>query len=169
MKTRSASKKLPLALSVAIVAALCVLPLFFRGEPPLREARLGGTPTLTGARPLFIHPLSIGAARISVAFAQTPADQERGLSGTASLAADEGMLFIFGAPQSPAFWMKDMQYPIDIIWIGEDKKVIGYTERAVPESYPETYTAAAPVRYVLEVNAGFAKKHGVKPGTAVSF
>ena len=65
--------------------------------------------------------------------------QEQGLSGKSQLAQDQGMLFVFAQPGKYYFWMKGMNFSIDIIWIGEDMKVIYIKKDARPELYPETY------------------------------
>ena len=101
--------------------------------------------------------------------ARTPATRERGLSGTASLDVDEGMLFIFPEPGMYAFWMKDMNFSIDIVWITSDRRVIGVTENVSPETYPETFGPSKNVQFVLEVPAGSAEKFGLKTGSVVSF
>lgn len=119
--------------------------------------------------PLYIHPLEIGGRKIAVAFAVTPGEQAQGLSGTVSLPDGKGMLFIFPADASIPFWMKDMQYALDIIWIGADKTVADITPNLKPSSYPNSFGPRVPVRYVLEVPAGFAKENKIEIGTEVSF
>jgi len=57
--------------------------------------------------------------------ADTLGERERGLSGKQSLGDDKGMLFIFEEETLPGFWMKDMKFPIDILWIDENKKIVG--------------------------------------------
>ena len=101
--------------------------------------------------------------------AQTPAEKERGLSGRDYLESNEGLLFIFNQSGFYPFWMKDMKFPIDIVWISEDKKVIDISENISPETYPQTFTSKLPARYVLEVNAFWIRKSGIKLGDAVSF
>src|SRR5690242_15708811 len=64
-----------------------------------------------------LYPIEIGGQQIYVKKADTPAKQQQGLSGTASLPLDQGMLFIFPKDGTYAFWMKDMNYSLDIIWI----------------------------------------------------
>ena len=64
--------------------------------------------------------------------------------------------------------MKDMLFPIDIIWIGESGQVIGVTERVKPDSFPQTYQPPAPVLYVLEVQNGWAERHKIKIGDLVT-
>ena len=63
--------------------------------------------------------------------------------------------------------MKNMHFPIDIIWIGEDLTVSGVTPHVLPESFPESIVPARPAAHVLEVNAGFAEKNGISQGDVV--
>jgi uncharacterized membrane protein (UPF0127 family) len=125
------------------------------------------TPRVSGS---YAHPLTIGDASLQVAFAVTGEEQERGLSGTENLAPGTGMLFVFPAETTPSFWMKDMRYPIDMIWIDASRQVVDSTENALPESYPDTtFSPRVPVRYVLEVPAGFFAEQGIMIGDTVSF
>jgi uncharacterized membrane protein (UPF0127 family) len=77
-----------------------------------------------GRDPLFERPyVTIGENRIFVDIAKTDGERERGLSGRASLRDDEGMFFIFPEKGRYGFWMKDMNFPIDIIWMNDHKIV----------------------------------------------
>ncbi len=109
-----------------------------------------GRPELDQAK---IH---VGDKIIPVTIADTQPLRSQGLSGTPSLKTGTGKLFIFPKTAIQGFWMKDMQYPIDIVWIDEAWKVIGITEHVDPASYPTIFYAPAPVPYVLEINAGEA-------------
>lgn len=104
-----------------------------------------------------------------VTTARTPATRELGLSGRASLAPDEGLLFIFPQPVNTGFWMKDMKFSIDIVWIDSDRRVVGIAEDVSPSSYPNSFYPPQKVQFVLEVNAGDAKKSGLAEGTTVVF
>jgi uncharacterized membrane protein (UPF0127 family) len=112
--------------------------------------------------------VSIGKKEFSVEVADTLPKQIRGLSGHAPLAEGQGMLFLFGFARQQAFWMKDMLFPIDIIWI-QDGKVIGFAEDApVPTGMnTPTFYSPAPADTVLEVSAGTVKREGIKVGDAV--
>ena len=79
------------------------------------------------------------------------------------------MLFVFDKPGQYPFWMKDMNFAIDIIWIGEDLRVVYIKKDARPELYPETYTPTENAKYVLEVPAGFSEKNNLKVGDSASF
>ncbi len=104
---------------------------------------------------------------IYVDIAETQQEQTRGLSGREKLEEGKGMLFIFGLPGEHGFWMKDMKFAIDIIWINEDKKIIYIKKNAQPESYPSVFVPKSNSKYVLEVPGGFSEKNGIKEGDAV--
>jgi len=103
-------------------------------------------------------------AAVKVEVASTPEQKERGLSGRSGLPAGEGMLFAFDKEQKPAFWMKDMLFSIDIIWMDKSGEIVDISQNLSPSSYPETFTPKKPAAWVLEVNAGFAKEHNLSPG-----
>ena len=116
-----------------------------------------------------IKYVKIAERNIKVDLALTPAEQEKGLSGKNLLVEDTGMLFVFANSDKYPFWMKDMNFPIDIIWISQDQKVVYIKKNALPELYPETYAPTENAKYVLEITAGFADKYNLKTGDSVLF
>jgi len=92
----------------------------------------------------------------------------RGLSGRDGLKDNTGMLFVFKEVGKYPFWMKDMKFAIDIIWINEGKIV--YIEHNAPipvtQNIP-TFTPDVSAKYVLEINAGLSQKYGFKIGDEV--
>ncbi len=96
---------------------------------------------------------------------------QKGLSGRPSLNADSGMLFLFSAPARHRFWMPNMHFPIDIIWINNERVID--ISHDVSNNFnalnPRLYSPKEPAQYVLEVNAGFAQKKGIMIGDTVSF
>lgn len=94
---------------------------------------------------------AIGQMRYAVQLAINPAEWSQGLSGRPGLPLDEGMLFLFPNAAKRSFWMKDMFFPIDIIWIDSDWNVVGVVPHATPETYPKTFTSPAPISRVLEI------------------
>ena len=96
--------------------------------------------------------IEINGQRLSVSIADSPREWERGLSGRKSLKSDEGMLFAFPEPTVPSFWMKDMRFAIDIIWLDDALRIIGIERNVTPDTYPTTYKPPSAVRYVLETN-----------------
>ncbi len=101
--------------------------------------------------------------------ADTPETQAQGLSGRDSMDDGAGMLFVFQQPGLYAFWMKDMHFPLDFIWINENYQIIDITKNIPPESYPQTYQPSSPAKYVIEVSAGWTDKHSVNLGDDVSW
>jgi len=92
----------------------------------------------------------------------------RGLGGRRNLPENRGLLFAYDGYYVPKFWMKDMRFSIDIIWI-KDKMVVGF-EKNTPVSNQNplpTYQPKDFVNYVLEVNAGFVDKNQIKIGDRV--
>ena len=85
------------------------------------------------------------------------------------------MLFVYENDAPRTFWMPDMHFPLDMVWISSDCTVAGVTAD-VPHPAPDTprselpiYPSDAPVRFVLEINAGQAAQHGIAPGAPVAF
>lgn len=108
----------------------------------------------------------IGGEKIIVTLANTPELHAKGLSGHRPLAEKEGMLFVFPRTGRYGFWMKDMLFPIDIIWFDADRKIVDVWESASPESYPKSYTPRSFSQFVLEVPAGFYLEHNLKIGNS---
>lgn len=119
--------------------------------------------------PENIKYVKIAGQNIKVDLALTSAEQEQGLSGRPSLDNNTGMLFIFENPGDYPFWMKDMNFPIDIIWVGEDLRVVYIKKDAKPELYPEIYNPEKDAKYVLEVDSAFSEKNNLKEGDRVEF
>ena len=114
--------------------------------------------------------VKIAGQSIKVDLALTEAEREQGLSGREELRDNEGMLFIFsvrdgsafGGEQASKFWMKDMNFPIDKIWVNEIMKIVYIKKDARPESYPITYGPdEGYAKYVLEVVSGFSDKNNL--------
>lgn len=128
-----------------------------------------------------INSVQIAGQNIKAILALTEGEQIKGLSGRDKLEDDEGMLFVFDQIGKHNFWMKDMNFPIDIIWLGpvrphdnlgtggEDLKVVYIKENAHPKTYPETFGPNVDTKYVLEVMAGFSNKNNLKIGDSVLF
>ncbi|MEY4602242.1 MAG: hypothetical protein RL292_183 [Candidatus Parcubacteria bacterium] len=101
--------------------------------------------------------------------ADTFALQERGLSYRQSLAPQTGMLFVFDTPGMYYFWMKDMNFPIDIVWLDQNKKVVHIEHALSPSTYPDSFGPETPTQYVIEIPAGEVKGAGLSKGDVVSF
>lgn len=118
-------------------------------------------------RPLSKEEVAIDGIKFAVEIADEPEEQIRGLSNRESLPENEGMLFIFNKPGIYDFWMKNMNFPIDIIWASADKKIIGIEENILPGTFPKTFSPPSPIKYALEANAGWAKKNKIVVGEKI--
>ena len=111
--------------------------------------------------------IQVGNNVVTVEVADTESERELGLSGHAPLPNGTGMLFVFDTDELWAFWMKDMQFPIDIVWIDAAGTVVTVAANVSPESYPTTFAPSAPARYALELPAGYAAAHGIAEGSKI--
>lgn len=108
--------------------------------------------------------LLIKDKKLAVEIADNYAKQTLGLSGRQSLCASCGMLFVFEKAEDRIFWMKDMKFPLDIIFL-RDKKVTGFSlEVPMPRDGAEIARVKSPgeADMVLEVNAGFVRKNQIQ-------
>lgn len=118
----------------------------------------------------IIHKnIKIGESTVKIEVAISEEDKKRGLSGREFLPEDQGLLFVFELPGFHSFWMKEMNFPIDIIWIGDNLEIIGIEENLDPDSYPQIFSPPKPTWLVLEVNAGWAKRHNAEAGMTAKF
>ena len=113
--------------------------------------------------------VAVNGHRYTVHIADTGALRAKGLSDTPSLPQKEGMLFVFQDATRSCFWMKDMQYSLDIIWLDANKQIVYMVQNVTPQSFPDSFCTATPARYVLELNAGEVKRSGMRIGQQVSF
>lgn len=158
------------------------------GKPPSRGKAATGLrlPLIAGAA-LLVALVWFGATRLfgasgnpptitietqsgrhvfKVEWAITPEQRSRGLMFREKMDADQGMIFDFGSDQPLAFWMKNTPLSLDMIFIHEDGSVYRVEQRTEPYS-ERNIPSGAPVRYVLEVLAGTARKIELRPGDKV--
>lgn len=145
-------------------------------SPPLTRGGREGFP----CRDFSESSITINNHKISVALADTPAEQARGLSGCEGLPENSGMLFPYSRAQEATFWMKDMLIPIDIIWI-RDGEVVGIEQNVqppsprqslsdggpIPDSQLPLYKSPGPITAVLELPAGKSSALDIKAGDRV--
>jgi uncharacterized membrane protein (UPF0127 family) len=135
---------------------LCVSFIFFQMNKNVKPSSSEGS---------FIK---LGGEIIRVELALTREEQIQGLSDRESLCPDCGMLFIFPERQVRSFWMKNMLFSIDIVWI-DNNKIVKIDRDLQPEGEkPEhNYSSIMPVDTVLELNAGYCDLHNIKEGDRV--
>lgn len=110
---------------------------------------------------------TINQVALNLEIADEPSEITVGLGGRDHLPDDAGMLFIMPEPIVPSFWMKDMKFPIDFIWIDEQQTIVAITPSIGVDSFPIVFSPPSAVKYVLEVNAGVSAHHGWLPGDQV--
>ena len=106
---------------------------------------------------------------IKAEIADDEEERVKGLSGRDSLDVDEGMLFIFDTPDEHGIWMRDMKFPIDVVFLDSNKKVIMIEEEVNPDNFPQIYAPEKPTKYIIELHSGTAINLGIKVGQILSW
>ncbi len=168
---------------VLIAALILAVNIFQKAIPAVRFPPLDQASS-TEAAPAATAPAAVPAAAtagyeaievraphgdIAVMVASTSAEQELGLGQRDSLPADSGMLFPFETPGIYSFWMKDMRFSLDMVWIRADHTVAGVARDVSPVSYPALFNPPEPISYVLELNADSADRFGIATSTKLVF
>lgn len=141
---------------IILLAVIFIIFLTIHENNPINKANSDIRPKIT--------EISINNNIIIAEVVDTADLMARGLSGRSGLNENEGMWFVFAKDGNYGFWMKDMNFPIDIIWFDKDFKIVYLQKNILPETYPTVFYPNADSRYVLEVNAGFSEKHKIKIG-----
>lgn len=118
---------------------------------------------LNGEYPKTLHA-RLGSEVLLLEIADTDELRAKGLSGHGPLKDGEGMFFAFEQEGMYGFWMKDMNFPIDIAWLDQTYRIVEVKERVQPSSYPEVFLPRVNVRYVLELPEGYFSKYHVTTG-----
>lgn len=159
-------KKVILVYAV-LIGAFVLLAIFGFGKEFSFLPNLGGGNTSSKTT----ASSTINDQTIDLLVADTDETRIKGLSGKDSLPENQGMLFVFDEKAEYSFWMKDMKFPIDIIFMNDENVVTVY-ENVEPASESNTslerYTATEPANYVLELNAGEANKLNIKTGSTIT-
>jgi uncharacterized membrane protein (UPF0127 family) len=107
-------------------------------------------------------------AAFQVEVADTPAKRTMGLQYRKDLGSDRGMIFLFPSEAPQSFWMKNTPIPLDMIFINRERRIVGIVEQTTPYSL-DSRSVGAPSQFVLEINGGLAKRHGIQTGDSVHF
>ncbi len=113
--------------------------------------------------------VTIGDNVIVVEIADTDEERGQGLSGREFLESGHGLLFLFDLPGKYGFWMKDMNFPIDIVWIDELWRVVSVEREVDPKTYPQIFYPPRAIKYVLELPAGTTTEKSIDEGEKVYF
>jgi uncharacterized membrane protein (UPF0127 family) len=104
----------------------------------------------------------------NVEIADTASKRELGLQYRRELAMDRGMLFLFPHEREQSFWMKNTPIALDLIFINKDRQIAGIVEQTAPFSLDSRSVRAAS-QFVLEINGGLSRRHGIRSGDTVRF
>lgn len=146
-------------------------------KAPLPDTSAGHTPTVqdmgeenrvTPSAGTKVGILTAGKIQVRVEIAETDNELELGLGNRDTIADDAGMLFILGGPDLSGIWMKDMRFPLDILWLDEAFRVVDMRENIAVETYPEIFYSKKPAWYVVEMKGKATAKQGITIGTVFS-
>ena len=150
---------MPLALKILLV---CVLIIFALWVFTLKVQLLPPKDNTMSTSTENVAQLKLAGQSFQVDVLRSDAQRANGLSGREKLTDQQGAFFIFEQPGPYRFWMKEMNFSIDIIWLDQALKVVDITKDAKPESFPRAFAPSSPAQYVLEINAGLSDKYGFK-------
>lgn len=158
-------KKIKQYIFVSFKILLSILVyLFFLLYTPLlyKESTKFMTEDFFNSRTIVVGPTSL-----KVKVADSEAERITGLSGRKDLKEDEGMFFEFEKSDKHGIWMKDMNFPLDIIWFDEYGTIVYVAKEVDPKTYPSVFRPTMDTKYVLEVNAGFFDANNLMIGDTV--
>jgi len=116
--------------------------------------------------------ISINGINVTMAIASSDEQRIRGLSGIEKMNENEGMLFLFDKPSKQGFWMNKMNFPIDIIWLNSNNKVVHIEKQLEPCKLflaCPVYNPEVDSLYVIELRSGFAENHSIKNDMIINF
>ena len=108
----------------------------------------------------------IGSKRYNLFVSDTEAQRSQGLSNIETMLPNEGMIFIFDSPAKYGFWMKDMQFSLDLLYL-YGNNIVAVREDLSPKTYPQTFAPSYTASKVIELNAGEVMKNGVNIGDQI--
>jgi uncharacterized membrane protein (UPF0127 family) len=144
------------------------------GAGACRSSRSAGDPgppiaTATATPTVVLHSSAGGRTiPVRVELALTESQRERGLMYRNHLDPDKGMLFLFPTPSPLTFWMKNTLIPLDMIFIGQDRRIVGIVQNAAPETETSRHVNGNS-QYVLEIAGGSSETWGIAAGSTVDF
>ncbi|MBI4197815.1 MAG: DUF192 domain-containing protein [Chloroflexi bacterium] len=142
------------------------------GQTPAPEEQPASTPQTSGEQAASApQTATANGFSFRLEVADTDEARRQGLSGRASLAQDAAMLFVFPQEAYWSFWMKEVAFPLDLVYINGDGFIVSVhtmdPQLGVPESQLKRYASPQPAKYALEINGGLATALGLEPGVRV--
>jgi uncharacterized membrane protein (UPF0127 family) len=131
-----------------------------------------GSTFLLGVLPNMLKPATsiwLGNGVFRTDIASTPGARQKGLSNKSELAVDQALLMVFPNEGKWGIWMKDMNFPIDIVWLNKDKKVVYIVKNASNNDPTKVYTPGEAAKYVIELPAGTADGKSIISNSVANF
>jgi uncharacterized protein len=159
----------------AVIGNVCIIPILNDHVFTASSARaeeVNNNTNFLRARKCAKGNVTIDGFSLTADLALSSEQKEKGLSVKEKLKENESMLFVFEKPGKLSFWMKDMKFPIDIIWLDNNGKIVHIEENLEPCSLVfvcPSYTPNTDSQYVLETVAGITQRLNVSVGTDVDF
>ena len=152
------------------ILTLCLLLMTSCKEGAQKEAIQTPEVTFTKEGELRLYSISRDSviSSLDIEIAETDYETQTGLMYRSGMADNQGMLFVFDDIRMHSFYMKNTEFPLDILFIDDQNKIVSLKENAQPLD-ESGISSVYPVRYVLEVNAGITQKLGVAVGDSISF
>lgn len=147
---------------------VALLALSCKEEPKKTIATQSIDFTHEGDITIFLNTSDTVKTKFNIEFAETDYETQTGLMYRKGMDSNQGMLFIFPDERMHSFYMKNTEFPLDIIYIKEDLKIASFQENAQPLN-ESGLTSQVPIKYVLEINGGLAQELGLSIGDSISF
>ena len=166
--------KKDLAIIFGLFILIVALLAFGQGVTSVGFLKDEGGQTRAPERQKGFVDVGIKTLNVNAKVASKPSDRKGGLSNLNSLPLGEGILFVFENKSTYSFWMKDMKFAIDIIWLDENKRVVDLAVNVPPEPGRDEdeltmYRPRLEALYVLEINAGLSQLHNIQIGDVANF
>lgn len=177
MRFKFSGFTIAISIIVILIIVLIIMLLFIKPKPPRKLPSVKESPEEVVKEPVFrkdgkLRFLSGKSGRIifeaQIEVALSPTAQQQGLMYRRSMPDSAGMLFVFNVSEPQAFWMKNTIIPLDIIYADSAKQIVRIARNTVPYSEEQIPSGKAAL-YVVEMNAGFAQKYGVREGDFIDF
>jgi uncharacterized membrane protein (UPF0127 family) len=160
-----------------ILFITCVIIIFLISFPQLYAFNLQSNNNTSSIGADFFPnykktTISINGINVTLAIASSDEQRIRGLSGIEKMNENEGMLFLFDKPSKQGFWMNKMNFPIDIIWLNSNNKVVHIEKQLEPCKLflaCPVYNPEVDSLYVIELRSGFADNHSIKNDMIINF
>ncbi len=170
-KKINSSNILYLGIGLVILIALAAALIVGSDKPKPKPKPEVASSTYNSACGPYRNDLTVNANHqaFKTEFTKTQQEREKGLGGRPCILDDQAMLFAYAKAGTIPIWMKDMKFPIDIVWLGTDRKVVGIEINVLPSTYPDRFiNKDHPAQYVLELKANRAKELNLDLGTPVN-